>query len=249
LKRGGVLGFAAALTALVVAVGAPAADASTKVCRGVLGPVAVENVVVPAHASCLLDATQVSGSVTVLPGGSLRATIGGVIAGDIVGTRDSTVSISRIGVGGDVECSGCRRVNIFESEVAGSVHLRNTVELISVAASTIVGDLEVVAGAASVSINRGGVSGELVIAQNTGSLVVVRQFIGGDATIVDNVSPLGFTLTENQFGASLTFSRNLGPSALSLNTIATTLACFGNEPPPTGSGNVAAAVEGQCVGL
>jgi hypothetical protein len=244
-----VLGFATVVTALVVALWAPAAGASTKACVGVLGPVVVDNVVVPGHASCLLDATQVSGNVIVMPGGSLRATINGVIGGDIVGMRNSTVSISRIDLGGDLECIGCRRVNIFESEVAGSVHLLGTVELVSVAASTIVGDLDVVAGAANVSINRGGVFGALVVSKTTGPLVVVRQFIGRDAMIVDNVSPLGLTLTENLFGESLTFSRNLGPSTLSLNTIAETLACFDNEPPPTGSGNVAAAVSGQCVGL
>jgi hypothetical protein len=229
---------------------APAADARTTVCIGVLGPVAVDQVTVPGRASCLLDATQVSGNVVVEPGGALRATVNGVIGGDIIGKKNATVSISRIGVGGDLECTGCHRVNIFESGVGGDVLLGGTVETVSVNSSFLSGDLDIVGGSASVEVTRGGtIAGDFLFAGNRGPLSMVRLSVEGDAAIVDNVSPLGFTLAENLFDGGLVFSRNTGPSTLNLNSIAETLACFANDPAPVGSGNVAAQVEGQCVGL
>jgi hypothetical protein len=250
LNKAAVLLVAVATTALAFGLWAPAADARTTACIGVLGPVAVDQVTVPGRASCLLDATQVSGNVVVEPGGALRATVKGVIGGDIIGKKNASVSISRISVGGEVQCAGCRRVSIFESGVGGDVLLGGTVETVSVNSSFLFGDLDIIGGTASVEVTRGGtIAGDFLFAGNRGPLTVFRVGVGGDAAIVDNVSPLGFTLGENLFDGGLVFSRNTGPSTLNLNSIAETLSCFANDPAPVGSGNLAGQVEGQCVGL
>jgi hypothetical protein len=250
LNRRVALGIVALAATVAAASWVPSAAAGTVVCRGVLGPVTVEDVVVPARGSCVLEGTQVSGDVVIRHGGSLRASIDSAVQGDILGRKDATVSISRIVVGGRVECSDCLRVNIFETEIGGDVRLEGTVEAIFVNASTIHGDLEIVGGTAGAEVTRGAVlDGDLVFGANAGSLTLVRGTVGGDAVVVNNVAPLGFTFTENTFGAGLLLARNTGPSSLQLNTVAETLACFENDPAPTGSGNVAAAFAGQCVAL
>ena len=240
----------AALAAIAAALlWAPTAGASTTPCSGVLGPVLVDNVVVPGGASCQLEGTQVSGNVVVEARGAVRAEINTAIRGDVVGRRNAILSISRTAIGGNVGCSGCRRVNIFETEVGGSVRLQSAAEAVFVTASPIVGDLEIVAGAAGGEITRGVVFGNLLFSRNRGPLMMVRQFVGGDMRIVENVSPVGFTLLENLIGKSLAFNRNTGPSAINANSIGETLACFENDPAPTGSGNVAAELTGQCEAL
>jgi hypothetical protein len=250
LSTRAALGIVVLATTVAAAFWTPSAAAGTTACRGVLGPVAVDDVVVPARGSCVLEGTQVSGDVVIRHDGSLRAGIDSAVQGDILGRKHATVSISRIVVGGRVECSECLRVNIFETEIGGDVRLEGTVEAIFVNASTIHGDLEIVGGTAGAEVTRGaGVEGDLVFGANAGSLTIVRGTVGGDAVVVDNVAPLGFTFTENTFGAGLLLARNTGPSSLQSNTVAQTLACFENDPAPTGSGNVAAAFAGQCVAL
>jgi hypothetical protein len=246
-----VFGAAALAAMAAVLLWAPAASASTTACSGVLGPVLVDNVIVPGRASCQMEGTQVSGDVVIQPGGTLGAGINTAIAGDVVVSRNATFSISKATIGGDVGCSRCRWIGIFETDVGGSVDVQGAAQAVFVEISSIVGDLEIVDGAAGagITITRGGVFGDLFLSRNRGPLRMVRQGVGGDLQIVENVSPLGFELSENSIGRGLLFSRNTGPSAINANTIGETLACFENDPPPAGSGNVAAELTGQCAGL
>jgi hypothetical protein len=245
-----VLGVVATAIMVSLSTGVSAGSASTKACIGTLGSITVENVVVPGQASCVLDATQVTGNVVVEPGGSLRATMGTVIGGNITGKKGSTVSISRIDVGGRIGCTGCRRVNIFESGVHGDATITGTAEFVSVSSSSVSGDLTIMGGGGDVAVTRGSVvGGDLLIAGNHGALLFFRTEVGGDAVVVDNASSAGFIVSENIVGGGLEFSRNLGPSELNMNQVAETLACTGNVPAPVGSGNVAGAATGQCVGL
>ena len=246
-----LFGAVALLATVAVLIWAPIASPSTTPCRGVLGPVAVANVVVPGHASCQMNGTQVAGHVTVETGGVLRAGINTAIAGDVVVSRHATFSISKASIAGDVACRRCGWLGIFETDVGGSVHSIGAGEAVFVEISSVVGDLEVVGGAAGapITITRGSVFGDLFLSHNGGSLEMTRQEVEGDARIVDNVSPIGFSLQENIIRRDLLFSRNSGPSALNSNNIGQSLDCFENDPSPTGSGNVANELTGQCEGL
>ena len=227
-----LFGSVALLATVAVLFWAPVASASTTPCSGVLGPVAVANVVVPGHASCQMNGTQVSGDVVVETGGVLRVAINTAIAGD-------------------VGCRRCDWLGIFETDVGGSVRAIAAGEAVFVEISSVVGNLEIVGGAAGapITITRGSVFGDLFLSRNGGSLEMTREEVGGDARIVDNVSPVGFSLQENIIGRDLLFSRNSGPSALNSNSIGESLGCFENSPSPTGSGNVALELTGQCEGL
>jgi hypothetical protein len=198
-----------------------------------------------------LDGTQVSGNVVIEPGGFLGAAINTAIAGDVVARRDSTFSISKATIGRDVSCSRCRWIGIFETEVGGSVHVQGAAQAVFVEISFIAGDLEIVEGAtaAQITITRGAVFGDLFVSRNRGPLVMVRNEVGGDTRIVENASPLGFTLQQNIVGGSLLFNGNTGSSAIDANSVGQTLSCVANDPPPVGSGNVAAELAGQCAGL
>ena len=246
-----LFGSVALVATVAVLFWSPIASPSTTTCRGVLGPVAVANVVVPGRASCRMDGTQVSGDVVVETGGVLRAGIDTAIAGDVVVSRHATFSISKAAIGGDVGCRRCDWLGIFETDVGGSVHASGAGEAVFVEISSVGGDLEIVGDAAGapITITRGSVFGDLFLSRNGGSLEMTREEVGGDARILENVSPVGFNLQENIIGRDLLFSRNSGPSALNSNSIGETLGCFENNPSPTGSGNVAQELTGQCEGL
>lgn len=53
---------------------APAAHAGERTCRGSLGAMTVDNLRVPAGATCTLNGTTVKGTVKVEQGGRLTAT-------------------------------------------------------------------------------------------------------------------------------------------------------------------------------
>src|SRR6266480_219082 len=236
-----LFGSVALLATVAVLFWAPVASASTTPCSGVLGPVAVANVVVPGHASCQMNGTQVSGDVVVETGGVLRVAINTAIAGDVIVNKHATFSISKAAIAGDVGCRRCDWLGIFETDVGGTVRAIAAGEAVFVEISSVVGNLEIVGGAAGapITITRGSVFGDLFLSRNGGSLEMTREEVGGDARIVDNVSPVGFSLQENIIGRDLLFSRNSGPSALNSNSIGESLGCFENSPSPTGSGNVA----------
>lgn len=166
-----MLGSAAAAAAIAaVLLWTPNASAETVVCTGVLGPVAVENVIVSRSSPCQMEGTQVAGDVVIEPGGVLGAGINTAIAGDVLVKRNATFSISKASIGGDVSCSRCRSIGIFETEVGGSVQVQGAAERVSVEISFIAGDLDVVEGASrgETMITRGGVLGNLFLARNRG---------------------------------------------------------------------------------
>lgn len=98
-------------TAIVVAAvvmgtlfAAAPAQAEERTCRGSIGAVTVDNLRVPAHATCTLTGTTVKGTVKVETGATLNA--------------------SRIRVVGNVQAEGHRHVRLVSSTVGGSIQLK-----------------------------------------------------------------------------------------------------------------------------
>ncbi|GAA4410299.1 hypothetical protein GCM10023168_29860 [Fodinibacter luteus] len=86
-----------------VLVSAPAASAEERTCRGSIGATTLDNVRVPAGATCTLTGTLVKGTLKVETGATLYA--------------------SRIRVVGNVQAEGHRYVRVHDSRVGGSIQL------------------------------------------------------------------------------------------------------------------------------
>lgn len=97
------------------------AGAEERVCRGSIGPVTVDNLRVPAGATCRLSGTYVKGTVKVETKAKLDA--------------------RRVSVVGNVQAEGHGSVTLLDARVGGSVQLTQG-GTASVARNAITGDLQ-----------------------------------------------------------------------------------------------------------
>jgi hypothetical protein len=96
---------------------------SAEACRGTLGPETVENVNVPAGATCTLDGTVVQGNVFVRIDArlfSLGATVGGNIQAE---NAERVEVLSGTSVGGNVQANQGGASTVVDSDVDGDVQL------------------------------------------------------------------------------------------------------------------------------
>ncbi len=77
--------------------------ADDRICRGTLGAITVDNLKVPAGATCKLNRTRVEGNVIV--------------------NRKATLRADRIRVDGNVQAEGAALVRVVDSTVGGSIQL------------------------------------------------------------------------------------------------------------------------------
>jgi len=105
MKRiAGVLAASAlALGGLVVA--SPTAQADERTCRGTIKAVTVDNLKVPAGASCTLEGTKVKGNIAV--------------------NRNATLSAHEVRVEGNVQSQGHKVVWFHDGRVDGSIQLKS----------------------------------------------------------------------------------------------------------------------------
>jgi hypothetical protein len=247
-----------ALLALTsVFVGAPAAHADDFKCVGFVGPITVDNVVVPSGTECVLDGTQVLGSVKTEPGAALslaEADVHGnveVKAGSISGAGQSTV-------GGNYQCDGCLSVIVFESEVRGSLQITGADDRSFLIDSVVHGNVEIVEsspGDFAFIVEGNNIGGNVKVEKNVGPTTVSENSIGGNIQIFENNVAGGFGaeanghFNENQVDGNMQIFKNRGPSFVQINMVEENLQCKENVPPPVGEGNVANQKEDQCAVL
>jgi hypothetical protein len=98
-------------------------------------------------------------------------------------------------------------------------------------------------GAAHVGLDNAWIKGNLKI-YNGGSVDIRNSRINGDLDLRYNA---GFIyLLKNRVGDDLFLHYNTGGATLVDNDVEDDLVCSNNAPAPTGSGNTADDVEGQC---
>jgi hypothetical protein len=136
------------------AVAAPSVSAEERVCRGSLGAVTVNNLRVPAGATCRLSRTYVKGTVKV----ESRATL---VA---IGVR----------VIGNVQAEGHRSVTVAGSTVGGSIQLNQG------GTASITGDVQSFTnrGAQTISSNR--INGNLQRKSNIPAPTGGGNIVGGN---------------------------------------------------------------------
>jgi hypothetical protein len=188
-------------------------------CTGVIGAIDVDNVVVPAGATCTLNGTRVKGNIKVEP-------------------RARRLTANRVTVGGSIQADGAGAVRVLQgSVVEGDVQVKK---------GTGTGDSgawvvrqTTIGGDAQFEENGGRRSPGIENSIVDGDIQVFKQRGGGDPILV----------RENRVGENLQYFLNRRAGNISLNNIRQALQCKENTPPPTGGGNTAGEKEGQCAGL
>lgn len=140
----------------------PLVRAEEYVCRNKLGAVRVDNLRVPKNASCLLEGTQVQGTVKVEKGATLRArqvniigniqaegaavvqvTDGAAVGGSIQIKQGGAATIDRVQLSGDLQWDENRGLLIAtRNQVGGSVQVFKNSGGVAITDNTIDGNLQ-----------------------------------------------------------------------------------------------------------
>jgi hypothetical protein len=146
--------------------------ASDRVCRGRIGAVDVDNVVVPDGATCRLVGTRVGGTVEVGTGSTLIAT--------------------GVDVDGNVQAEGSASVWVRGgSFVGGSVQIVQGLEAL-IADTVVGGDILFDDQSSRVGAVRNDVGGNIQAFQNTGGVLLRDNFVDGNLQCTGNQpAPVG----------------------------------------------------------
>jgi hypothetical protein len=258
------------LVALLIA--APAATAGDTRCGApgdpfdptaepeVLGPVVVDNVIVPTGTICVLEGTQVRGNVLAQPSSALFID-GANVRGNVEVKEDAHTGAFDSTIGGSYKCDLCFFEDVVESRVGGSVQIVGAQDGDFVIGNVIGGNVEIVAssaGAFGFIIAGNEVGGSVIFVKNAGPTVIADNAIAGELQIFENGvagtcppencgEPVeNGTFSGNTVGGNMQVFENRGPTEISGNQVRQSLQCEENEPPPTGGGNTAREKEGQC---
>lgn len=160
----------ALLTMLLVFVGSVSTVAADNFeCRGKVGPITVDNLVVPDRATCTLTGTKVEGNIIVLTGGRLNA--------------------DRVSVDGNIQAEGHATVKVTNSTVGGSVQIKQGRDA-QVIATRINGDLQLEQNTGKFRLNRNTIGGNLQANQNSGSGLEISRNVINSALQCQANSPV-----------------------------------------------------------
>lgn len=170
-KRGTVGTLSAAILVLGLAA-APAAWAEERDCKTTLGRITVDNLRVPAYATCRLNGTRVKGTIKVEFGARL-------FAQDVI-------------VVGNVQAENHKHVTVeYGSRIGGSVQIKQGGGAM-VRDSRIEGDIQYDDNGVKVSALRNRVGGNIQVVKNTGGVVIRKNVIDGNLQCKENVpAPTG----------------------------------------------------------
>lgn len=227
-----------------------------------MGAVVVDDLVVPAGATCTLDGTEVLGDVTVEAGATLTADFVR-IGGSVTLASGSRFRIGDSAIEGDTTCTGCSQlVMVFMFDpvdfvpVEGDIHVAGMTDgHLHIEAGGIGGDVEVTDSSGDFAFIDNSIGGEFLFANNVGNAGFWFTSAERAIEITGNTGvgggfPADFTLVSVRAGKDLVFSGNTGPSDISESSAGKDLECFDNDPAPDGWGNSAGKdVEGQCAAL
>jgi hypothetical protein len=117
------------------------AEAEERTCRGSIGKVTVDNLRVPARATCRLSGTYVKGTIKVATGAKLEARRVRVI-GNVQAEGHASVLLADSRVGGSVQLKQGRAANVARNAVTGDVQSFSNRGAQSFVANRINGNLQ-----------------------------------------------------------------------------------------------------------
>jgi hypothetical protein len=203
--------------------------------------VTVDDVVVPANATCIITDSTVRGDVHVGENAyfqSLNTDIGGKVRA----TNAQTLFIdSESTVGRDVKSFNTAEVFVYNSTIGHGLEVDNTTGVVQICGTTVTrGDvkvtdsgLDILVGSSDPTVECGG---------NTVS--------NGDLEVERNAVEVAFIVSGNTVSDDLEVNKNTGlqiEKTITDNVGGDELECFGNEDPVLSTGNTFDRVRGQCV--
>lgn len=134
---------------------------AAQVCRGRIGNRAVEDVVVPAGATCTLWRTRVDGNVEVKRNATLIAR-GVFVDGNIQAERSARIVVNqtpkgiRSRIGGDIQAFSGGRVGVNHTTVGGNIQVEQNRRHVRVTRNRVEGDIQLFSntGGVRVAFNR-----------------------------------------------------------------------------------------------
>lgn len=157
-----------------------------------------------------------------------------IVLGDVIGrSYAGEIVLDRSAVVGEVRASLPASVELRATVVNGALRVIEPGGGVALRGTAIGGTTSITSA-----------SGPVVLGSATGAGNVFR----GGVTLSGNAG--GVSLQRNVFGAGLSLLHNYGADvSLTHNLVRGTLACEGNDPAPSGTGNLAAEKTGQCEAL
>jgi hypothetical protein len=160
--------LAAVAAAAAVSAALPAtAQAEERVCRGSIGARTLDNVRVPAGATCRLTRTYVKGTITVQRGATLVANRVRVV-GNVQGEGARNVVVRRSSrVGGSVQVKQGGSATVLGSRVNGDIQYDANRRLLVASSNRVGGSIQVVGNRGGARIYRNVVIGNLQCKENS----------------------------------------------------------------------------------
>jgi hypothetical protein len=155
-----------ALTLALLLGALPAAVAEERVCKGTIGAITLDNVLVPDGRSCTLNGTRLKGTLKVSTG--------------------ATLSASGVRVNGNIQAEGAKAVYVNPgSIVGGNIQIKQggsaRIERVEV-----LGDLQLESNNRALRVTSTEVGGNLQVFQNTGGVTLLRNVIAENLQCKEN---------------------------------------------------------------
>lgn len=200
-----------------------------------LGPVTVDNVVVPSGSVCTMVGTQVRGSVRVDPGATVQIWLAD-IRGNVNSFSPFFVDLYSTHVGGSyLNTGGAADNDICGSRIDGNLQLERT------RGNDRIGVGSIVTFCAPNFANT--IGGNLIAEKVAGTTATIRgNTVGGTLQVQKGRNNV---ITNNTVRQNLQYFDNAFGQIIG-NTIGEDLQCQNNSPAPVGAGNTARQKQGQC---
>lgn len=151
---------------LLILAGSTQALAEERRCTGSLGAITLDNVLVPANATCTLTGTRIKGNIVVKSGGALVANRV-VVIGSVQAEGAKSVTVRRSSrVGGSIQAVQGGAAVVANSSIDGSIQLESNRRMLRVLNNSVGADVQLFqnTGGAEVSDNR--IDGNLQCKEN-----------------------------------------------------------------------------------
>lgn len=155
-------------------------------CRGSVGAISVEKVIVPDGASCILTGTQVQSDVEVKGNASVRTEAGARVGGNVTG-------------------AGSSRVVVLDTRVIGNVQTDNTATVVVRGATSVGGNIQIKQGGTA-TVENATVNGDVQFEQNRRAIQAARNRVGGNFQVFGNTG--GVNLVSNRVAQNLQCKEN-----------------------------------------
>lgn len=217
-------------------------------CVGIVVNVSVDNVVVPKGAVCLLERVEVRGSVLAKPAASIiTLNPGTLVRGDVEVKQGAALFVDAARVDGNVKCDGCLPRTMSRSDVGGNFQITEALSGVFMSGTDVVGDLEITGtvGGFPIFVQQSVVHGNVKLEKNIPGVTFSDTTVGGNFQVFEGTAG---NLTFNRVGGNMQVFKNRGavPMQIAANSVAQTLDCRDNEPPPIALINAARELRGQC---